>query len=480
MIKFKCHKINSIENQHLSFLSDSIFPKKKSKKIDRCDRAGFFYLTQNLIPFVNFGFDRFFIFTTIVYFEKGVNKMRVAIIGGGAAGFFAAIHVKENYPKAQVTIFDKSKKILAKVKISGGGRCNVTNGCGSISDLSKAYPRGEKKLRKAFGHFHNRDTMNWFEERGVPLVTQEDNCVFPISQNSQSIIDCFLSEAKRLGVEIIIQKGIEFIEPQDDQSIKIHFKEGSARFDKVIVATGGSPKKSGLEWLMDLGHKIEDPVPSLFTFNMPEEAVTELMGIVVPETITKIEGTKLISDGPLLITHWGMSGPSILKLSAFGARILSETDYRFNVLVNWVNIRNNAIVEEELTKIIQEHGQKQVASIRPYFIPDRLWQFLIIKGGLDPTRKWTEIGKKGINKIVQLLTQDVYRVNGKTTFKEEFVTCGGVSLDSIDFKTMESKACPNLYFAGEVMDVDGITGGYNFQAAWTTAFIAAQLKTNNQ
>ena len=404
--------------------------------------------------------------------------MDIAIIGGGAAGFFAAIHAKENYPTANVTIFEKSKKLLAKVKISGGGRCNVTNGCESISELSKAYPRGEKKLRKAFGHFHNRDTVKWFEDRGVPLIIQDDNCIFPVSQNSQSIIDCFLNETKRLGIKIMTEKGVQSIEPLVDNRIKLNFKTETVLCHKVIVATGGSPKRAGLEWLETLGHEIEDPVPSLFTFNMPGEKITELMGIVVPETLTKIEGTKLNSDGPLLITHWGMSGPSILKLSAFGARILSEMNYRFNVLVNWVNVRNNTIVEDQLSKIVEEHGQKQIASIRPYYLPDRLWQFLIQKGGLDPQRKWNEIGKKGINKVVQLLTNDLYHVDGKTTFKEEFVTCGGVSLESIDFKTMESKVCKNLYFAGEILDVDGITGGYNFQAAWTTAYIAAQLKSN--
>ncbi|NOQ74014.1 MAG: aminoacetone oxidase family FAD-binding enzyme [Crocinitomix sp.] len=403
--------------------------------------------------------------------------MKVAVIGGGAAGFFAAIHAKENFPQAEVTIFEKSKKLLAKVKVSGGGRCNVTNGCTSITELSKAYPRGEKKMRKAFGVFNTKHTMEWFEKRGIELTIQDDNCVFPVSQNSQTIIDCFLNETRRLGVVVKTESPVIGLKPLETGEIQLDFRgDNSAVFDKVIVATGGSPKRQGLDWLADLGHEIEEPVPSLFTFNMPHENVKELMGIVVEKTITKIQGTKLKSDGPLLITHWGMSGPSILKLSAFGARILSEMDYKFKIQVNWVNIQNINLVEEELLRLVDEHGQKQIASIRPYYIPDRLWRFLIEKAKLEPTKKWNELGKKGINKIVNILTNDIYDVQGKTTFKEEFVTCGGISLNSIDFKTMESRVCKNLYFTGELMDVDGITGGYNFQAAWTTAFIAGKLQ----
>tara|TARA_B110000037_G_scaffold34473_1_gene41866 strand:+ start:35418 stop:36638 length:1221 start_codon:yes stop_codon:yes gene_type:complete len=403
--------------------------------------------------------------------------MKVAVIGGGAAGFFAAIHAKENFPAAQVTIFEKSKKLLAKVKISGGGRCNVTNGCTSITDLSKAYPRGEKKMRKAFSVFNTKHTMEWFEKRGVKLTIQDDNCVFPVSQNSQTIIDCFLNETRRLGVEIKTESPVLALEKLENEQIQLKFRgDNVVAYDKVIVATGGSPKRQGLTWLEDLGHQIEDPAPSLFTFNMPQEKITELMGIVVEETITRIQGTKLKSNGPLLITHWGMSGPSILKLSAFGARVLSNLSYRFKVQVNWVNIHNIKIVEEYLLNLVSLHSQKQIASIRPYFLPDRLWRFLIEKLELDPAKKWDELGKKGVNKIVNILTNDIYDVAGKTTFKEEFVTCGGISLESIDFKTMESKVCKNLYFTGELMDVDGITGGYNFQAAWTTAFIAGKLE----
>jgi predicted Rossmann fold flavoprotein len=404
--------------------------------------------------------------------------MKIAIIGGGAAGFFAAIAAKENHPKAEVTIFEKSKKILSKVKISGGGRCNVTNGCTDIPQLSKAYPRGEKKLRGAFRTFSTEDTMEWFESRGVPLMTQEDNCVFPVSQDSQSIIDCFLNETKKLQIKIEIGKGIKAIE-QNENLLKLHFLKDqfhSELFNKVIVATGGSPKRSGLEWLEKLGHKIAEPVPSLFTFNMPTESVRDLMGIVVENTIVVIQGTKLKSDGPLLITHWGMSGPAILKLSAVGARILSEMNYECTAQVNWTNTQNNQIVREYLNEIVRLHPNKIIANFRPYALSERLWLFLLEKINLPKTKKWNELGKKGLNKLMNILVNDVYVVKGKTTFKQEFVTCGGVSLSSIDFNTMQSKVCKNLYFAGEVMDIDGITGGYNFQSAWTTAFIAGKLK----
>lgn len=402
--------------------------------------------------------------------------MKVAIVGGGAAGFFAAIHVKINYPDATAVIFEKSDKLLSKVKISGGGRCNVTNGCTSIATLAKAYPRGEKQLKKAFARFSTKETMEWFESRGVELVIQPDDCVFPTSQNSQTIIDCFLSEVKKGGIEIRIESPIVELNTLSDETIQLTLRNDEKFVaDKVIVTTGGSPKKAGLDWLEKLGHTIETPVPSLFTFNMPHEAIRELMGVVVEKTITKIQGTKLRSDGPLLITHWGMSGPSILKLSAFGARILSENNYKFKVQVNWVNEQNFNAVETELIKIIFDHGQKLVHNIRPYYLPDRLWRFLVEKAGISADRKWDELGKKGLNKITNLLTNDLYNVEGKTTFKEEFVTCGGISLKSVDMNTMQSKVCKNLYFAGELLDIDGITGGYNFQAAWTTAFIAAEL-----
>jgi len=405
--------------------------------------------------------------------------MRIAIIGGGAAGFFSALSVKENYSESEVVIFEKSKRTLSKVKISGGGRCNVTNGCFKVSELCKAYPRGGKKLRKAFKLFNTRDTMNWFESRNVPLVIQQDACVFPQSQNSQTVIDCFVNEARKNRIKIQLSSGVESIKNHNGQ-LKISFGKPELQplyFDKVIICTGGSPKSSGLEWVKTLGHTIVDPVPSLFTFNMPSEPVKKLMGIVVEKTMVSVPGTKLKSDGPLLITHWGMSGPAILKLSSFGARILSELNYDFEILVNWVNEKNKNLVKEQLISISNEHSKKKIINYRPYTgISNRLWEYLIDRAKISNERMWGELGSKSHNKLKDILTNDRYKVSGKTTFKEEFVTCGGVSLDDIDMNTMQSKIIPQLYFAGEVMDIDAITGGYNFQAAWTTGFIAGKLQ----
>ena len=402
--------------------------------------------------------------------------MRVAVIGGGAAGFFSAIAAKENHPNAHVVILEKSQKVLAKVKVSGGGRCNVTNGTTSISELAKGYPRGEKQLKKAFSVFNTTHTREWFNSRGVELYTQDDNRVFPTSNDSQTIIDCLFSDVKKLGIEVQFGSNITSMETDSDK-LKLNFgADGNARtFDKVIIATGGSPKRSGFSWLEELGHKIEEPVPSLFTFNMPNESIKELMGVSVQNALVNVQGTKLRSNGPLLVTHWGMSGPAILKLSAFGARILSELGYTFKIQVNWAGEPNNELVMNQLREIIDSNPNKFLSNVKPFGLPERMWLYLLERSELSPTKKWNELGKKGLNKLVNTLTNDVYQVKGKTTFKEEFVTCGGVSLESVNFKTMESKTVSNLYFAGEVLNVDGITGGYNFQAAWTTGFIAGKL-----
>ncbi|TRX63169.1 NAD(P)/FAD-dependent oxidoreductase [Carboxylicivirga sp. M1479] len=403
--------------------------------------------------------------------------MHIAIIGGGAAGFFSAIAAKENYPDASVTIFEKSRKLLSKVKISGGGRCNVTNGCTSIPDLCKAYPRGGRSLKKVFHVFNTKHAMEWFKSRGVPLVIQDDNCVFPVSQDSQSIIDCFLRECRKLGVHIKTQAGVKAIRQIND-GLELTFSDDLSTkkaFDKVIVTSGGSPKRSGLDWLEAMQHRIEDPVPSLFTFNMPDDKVRKLMGVVVDKAMVSIQGTKLKSDGPLLITHWGMSGPAILKLSSFGARQINEMSYHFNVQVNWCNQQNTNDVLNELDAIVQQSPNKLLANVKPFGLSERLWVFLLDKCDLSSRKKWGEVGKKGLNKLANILSNDTYAVKGISKFRDEFVTCGGVSLKDIDMKTMQSKVVPNLYFAGEVLDIDAITGGYNLQAAWSTGFVAGQL-----
>jgi hypothetical protein len=401
----------------------------------------------------------------------------VAIIGGGAAGYFSAISIKENFPDATVVIFEKTRHPLAKVRISGGGRCNVTNGNTSISELAKAYPRGKALMKQALRVFNTKHTMEWFESRGVPLFTQDDMRVFPVSQDSSSIVDCLLDQAEDLGIVCEFWSGIERISKISNQ-LELHFTRQDLpprNFDKVIIASGGSPRPEGLKWLEKLGHETVEPVPSLFTFNMPNESIVELTGVAVNPVLVSIPGTTLKTRGPLLITHWGLSGPVILKLSAFGARIFNEKDYNFELLVNWVDQTNHELVLDQLNATITGHSRKLLPNIRPFGLPDRLWRYLIQKSELSLTKQWGELGNRGMNKLASVLTNDMYSVSGKTGFKDEFVTCGGVNLESIDAKTMQSKVCKNLYFAGEILDIDGITGGYNFQAAWTTAYIAGKL-----
>ncbi|MCF6336220.1 MAG: aminoacetone oxidase family FAD-binding enzyme, partial [Spirochaetales bacterium] len=330
----------------------------------------------------------------------------------------------------------------------------------------------------AFRKFSNKDTIKWFEIRGVPLVIQNDNCVFPASQKSQSIIDCLIGETKKSGVKIIKNRGIKEM-LQIGTKFELHFLENKDEpllFDKIIVATGGSSARESYTWLENLDHKIEEPVSSLFTFNMPGEPITELMGIVVKNVLLGVPGTKFKSQGSLLITHWGMSGPAVLKLSSYSARVLNEKDYDFKIQVNWSNEQNIDFVREVLVLISKEHPNKLLSNYKPYALSERLWSFLLKRCSLSESKKWNELGKKGINKLVNVLTNDTYLVKGKTAYKEEFVTCGGISLENIDFNTLQSKVCKNMYFAGEVLDIDGITGGYNLQAAWTTGYIAGKLE----
>ena len=402
-----------------------------------------------------------------------MQSATIAIIGGGAAGFFAALSAKKHFPNKRVIIFEKSSKVLSKVKISGGGRCNVTNACFDNRKLAAFYPRGENNLRKAFEIFNAQSTVDWFESRNVPLKTFPDNCIFPQSNDSQSIIDCLLKESLALGVEIKFNQSITSIEVEQD-AFKLFTREDYFSVERVIVTTGGHPKRSGLEWLEKLGHEIIEPVPSLFTFNMPANPIRDLMGNVVEKATVKVEGTKLIGKGPLLVTHWGMSGPAILQLSAWGARVLFEKNYQFAVLVNWLDDEKEVDLHKRLDQIIREHGEKMIGNLNPFPMTSRLWNFLLEKTGIHPEMRWKDLGNKTRNKLVNTLLSDRYEVSGKTTFKEEFVTAGGISLHDLNFKTMESKLVPGMFFDGELLDIDGITGGFNFQAAWTTGFIAGK------
>jgi predicted Rossmann fold flavoprotein len=401
------------------------------------------------------------------------EQQKVAIIGGGAAGFFAAISAKSHWPKAEVCILEKSNKLLAKVKISGGGRCNVTHACPDIVELSKAYPRGEKQLRKAFHQFSATDTIHWFESRNVPLKTYPDGCIFPQANDSQVIIDLFLKECRTLGIGILLQQNITKISPHSS-GVTIINNQQQQEYDRVIICTGGSPKISGLTWLSDLGLDIVEPLPSLFTFNMPQNPICELMGIVVSQASAKIEGTKLVGQGPLLITHWGMSGPAILLLSAWGARILAQNNYHFFVLINWLDTCKDEELRALLNSTAAAHAAKKISNWNPTTLSNRLWIHLLERSDIHPDLRWSELGKKALNRLVNTLLNDRYEIKGKTTFKEEFVTAGGVALSEINFQTMQAKKIPNLSFAGELLDIDGITGGYNFQAAWTTGFIAGK------
>jgi len=400
-------------------------------------------------------------------------RLKVAVIGGGAAGFFAAISCKLYHPKASVVIFEKTTKLLAKVKVSGGGRCNVTNGYEGVSGFARHYPRGEKQLKKAFSQFNSADTIEWFESRGVKLKVEPDGRMFPVTDDSQTIIDCLLNQCKLLGVEVKTSTPVQTLKPVSD-GIELELKDGSEKFNKVIVTTGGQPKAEGFQWLANLGHSVVEPVPSLFTFNMPKNPITELMGLSVANASVRIQGTKLVQSGPLLITHWGMSGPAVLKTSAWGARELHAMNYQFVAHINWLGEMKEQEVREIIQTVQSNSPKKQVKNLSPFNLPQRLWEFQLEKCELAFDKPWAEVSKKHINKLVEALINDQYAVSGKTTFKEEFVTAGGIDLADVDFNTMESRKVPGLYFAGEVLNIDGVTGGFNFQAAWTTGYIAGK------
>ena len=387
--------------------------------------------------------------------------MKTAIIGGGAAGFFLGINLKEMCPEMEVTIFEKSKRVLAKVEISGGGRCNCTNSFAEVRDLSEVYPRGHRLMKRLMKGFSQEDAYEWFERHGVRLTTQDDQCVFPMSQDSHTIINCFLTEARRCGIEIRTETKIDSLDELSG-------------YDFIAVTTGGSPKAEGLRWLGDMGHELESPVPSLFTFQIADEALHALMGTVVEDAVTMIPGTKQRAQGPLLITHWGMSGPAILKLSSYGARILADQQYRAPLAVNWTNRRDTEVLAM-LDEIIIRSPQKQLKTIAPCGLPSRLWTYLAEKClGERANGRWGSLNKKELNRLANILSGgDSYQIAGRAPFKDEFVTCGGIALSAVNPSTLESRHVPHLFCAGEVLDIDGITGGFNFQAAWTTAYTVA-------
>jgi predicted Rossmann fold flavoprotein len=399
----------------------------------------------------------------------------LVVAGGGAAGFFCAVTAARLNRRLKVILVEKSGKLLSKVKVSGGGRCNVTHACFSIPDMVRKYPRGSNFVKKTFHQFFTTDTIQWFEERGVPLKTEADGRMFPVSNSSQSVIDCLLAEAKKYAVEIRLHHEIKSIEfGRDPVSFGIHFNNDLyLQADFICLASGGYPKSSMFDWILQSGHHIEEPVPSLFTFNMPGNPVISLMGISVPDAQVKISGEALKERGPLLITHWGMSGPAILKLSAWGARILNKKDYRFEILVNWLGNQTESSLRDEIQLIRESSGGKKIRQKNLWDLPQRLWEWLLAQAGIKDIH-WADLSATLQNKLIQLLTNQAFQVEGKTTFKEEFVTAGGVRLGEINHHTMESRIRPGLYFAGEVMDVDGITGGFNFQHAWTSGFIAGK------
>jgi predicted Rossmann fold flavoprotein len=398
----------------------------------------------------------------------------VVIIGGGAAGFFTAINLKQMSPSARVTILEKGNKVLSKVRISGGGRCNVTHSCFDNGLLVQHYPRGAKALRSAFSRFSVPDTIAWFGERGVTLKTETDGRMFPDTDSSETIVNCLLREAEKAGVEMKMGADVKKISKIGEAFLLAMNGGGELTADQLVIACGGYPKAESYSWLRDMGHKLSLPVPSLFTFNVAESGITKLMGLSVPDATVRIEGLTLTSTGPLLITHWGFSGPSVLRLSAWAARELNDKNYQFNVRIAWTGNRKEDELRLRLTEVRTTWNARQIA-VHPLFdLPKRLWEYLVTESGIGPELKWADLPKKNMNKLIEKLLNDIYPVKGKTTFKEEFVTCGGIALEDVDFRTMESHRCPGIFFAGEVLDIDGVTGGFNFQSAWTTGWIAAQ------
>jgi predicted Rossmann fold flavoprotein len=398
------------------------------------------------------------------------SKYDIIIVGGGAAGFFTAINSVERNPNLKIAILERGQEVLSKVRVSGGGRCNVTHACFVPNDLVKFYPRGEKELRGPFHQFCSGDTIDWFEKHGIELKIEDDGRMFPVSDSSQTIIDCFISATKKLGIDILTGQSVQSIYKGSDYwKVETHHETFSCQ--KLIMTTGSNPKI--WEMLTEIGHSIVPPVPSLFTFNIKDSRIKDLMGVSALATV-KVKNSKLEASGPLLITHWGMSGPGILRLSAWGARELFDKNYQFTIQINWLN---DVTVEEATTKLKElklEHSKKAVSKKSPFDFPNRLWESLVLASEINDDTKWADLTKKQLQNLTLQLVNGEFQVNGKSTFKEEFVTAGGIDLKEINFKTMQSKLHENLYFAGEIVNIDAITGGFNFQNAWTSGFIIAE------
>jgi predicted Rossmann fold flavoprotein len=403
------------------------------------------------------------------------TPLSLIVIGGGAAGFFGAIACADASSTAEITILEAGTQPLAKVKISGGGRCNVTHACFEPAALVRHYPRGGRALRGAFTRFQPQDTVDWFYKRGVPLKTEADGRMFPTTDDSQTVVDCLLETSGRAGIKLRTRSPVVNVKREHDKC-GVTLKSGEVLVgDRLLLATGSSLQ--GYRIARSLGHTIEPPVPSLFTFTIPDPHLRDLAGIAVDQVQVRLlvaEQKPLEQTGPLLITHWGMSGPAVLKLSAWGARLLHDCRYRAQVQVNWVYPTNLEQVRATLLEKKASWSKRSLATHALFSLPRRLWQYLLTRSGIDPHRRWAELSKTGLHHLGQELTQGRFDIRGKGVFKEEFVTCGGVRLKEVDFKTMESRICPGLYFAGEVLDIDGITGGFNFQSAWTTGWLAGR------
>jgi predicted flavoprotein YhiN len=425
-----------------------------------------------------------------------MEKRQVIVVGGGAAGYFGAIACAETNPACAVTIYEATAHPLAKVKVSGGGRCNVTHACFDPSELVKRYPRGSRELLGAFHRWQPRDTVGWFEKRGVTLKTESDGRMFPVTDDSQTIVDCLQTAAVKAGVSVVLNTGVKQVATRGGRVIPnapdpINESTGAAlnnrgiftltltsgetvTCDRLLLATGGNKTNAGFEFARQLGHTIEPPVPSLFTFHVKDPRLQDLSGVSVEAAATAVRGTALKESGPLLITHWGLSGPAVLKLSAWGARVLHDCDYKFTLLVNWAPQFAAATLQSTLENARAANPKKQVGTWCPVGLPLRLWEKLLGAAGLPLTTLWTTASGAALRKLAEQIGAAEFQVTGKSTFKEEFVTCGGVRLSEVDFKTFGSRLVPGLHFAGEVLDIDGITGGFNFQAAWTGGWLAGQ------